>query len=130
MRCTKRGTVGEARCFPYFFNDGTPRLTLVHGVGGCYGGGTIVLRGTIVNGTYLWYTSKPMYLTIFTDNIWSYLLWSPVIALKRSEAPRLRSYPQPTRKDSLRKSEEAQPRGTIYISDKSSADHRFPQHDL
>ena len=41
----------------------------------------IVLRGAILNRTYG--TGKNLYISlfIFTDNIWSYLLWSPVIAL-------------------------------------------------
>ena len=30
------------------------------------------LRGTIVNRTYMWYSLKPIYLTISTHNIWSY----------------------------------------------------------
>ena len=29
----------------------------------------------------LWYTQKPTYLVFLTNNIWSYLLWSPVILL-------------------------------------------------
>ena len=38
-----------------------------------------LLRGTIVNRTYGIH-KKPVYLPIFTNNIWSYLLWSPVVA--------------------------------------------------
>ena len=42
-----------------------------------------LLRGTIVNGTYGMHKNLPgMYLTMFTNNIWSYLLWSPVIVSK------------------------------------------------
>ena len=40
------------------------------------GGG--VLRGTIVNRTYGIH-KKYIYLSIFTNKIWSYYLWSPVI---------------------------------------------------
>ena len=35
------------------------------------------------------HTQKPIYLPIFTHNIWSYLLWSPVIVLgKQTEKGR------------------------------------------
>ena len=41
------------------------------------------LERKLLRGTYskkdLWYPQKPIYLPIFTSNIWSYLLWSPVI---------------------------------------------------
>ena len=37
-----------------------------------------LLRGTILNRT-LGYAQKPVYCAIFTNNIWSCLLWSPVI---------------------------------------------------
>ena len=40
----------------------------------------VVLRGTISDGTYGTHKNLPgTYFTIFTDNIWFYLLWSPVI---------------------------------------------------
>ena len=32
----------------------------------------------------LWYTQKPIYLPVFTNNIWTYLLWPPVIYFWRS----------------------------------------------
>ena len=39
-----------------------------------------VLRGGIVNRTYSTHKNLPgTYFPIFTNNIWSYLLWSPVI---------------------------------------------------
>ena len=38
-----------------------------------------LLLGTIVNGTYGTHKT-PIYLPVFTHNIWSYLLWSPVAA--------------------------------------------------
>ena len=61
----------------------------------------LLVRGTIVNRTYAEHTkthmftyfcrqhlvlgpmarTKPIYLPIFTDNVWSYLLWPPVIAI-------------------------------------------------
>ena len=39
------------------------------------------------------YTQKPIYFSIFTNNIWSYLLWSPVVQVNHffSGAPRSRS---------------------------------------
>ena len=38
-------------------------------------------RGNILNITYDPYKNLPgIYFAIFTHNIWSYLLWSPVIA--------------------------------------------------
>ena len=41
-----------------------------------------LLRGTIVNRTYGAHKALPgIYLSIFTNNIWSYLLWSPVIVV-------------------------------------------------
>ena len=40
-----------------------------------------VLRGTILNTTYDTHKKLPgIYLAIFTNNIWFYLLWSPVVA--------------------------------------------------
>ena len=39
-----------------------------------------LLRGTIVNRTYG--TQKPIHSPIFSTNIWSYLLWPPVIVVK------------------------------------------------
>ena len=40
----------------------------------------LILRGTIVNRTYgIHKNLLGIYLAIFTDNIWSYWLWSPVI---------------------------------------------------
>ena len=45
----------------------------------------ILILGTIVNGTYGTY-KKTIYLHIFTDNIWSYLLWSPVIVIVGRES--------------------------------------------
>ena len=38
----------------------------------------LILRGGIVNRTYGTH-KKTLYLPIFTNNIWSYLLWSPVV---------------------------------------------------
>ena len=42
---------------------------------------TYVLRGTILNRTYRYGTRKKttIYFAIFTNNIWFYLIWSPVI---------------------------------------------------
>ena len=37
------------------------------------------LRGAIRIKYDLRYTQRPTYVPIFTDNSWSYLLWSPVI---------------------------------------------------
>ena len=40
----------------------------------------LLSRGTRVNRTYLWYTQKPTYYRLFTNNIWScFLLWSPAM---------------------------------------------------
>ena len=50
-------------------NPTSPRGTISPGV---------VFRGAIVNRD-LRYTQKSIYLGISTNNIWSYLLWSPVI---------------------------------------------------
>ena len=42
----------------------------------------LLLRGTVVNRTYGTHKNLPgMYLPIFTNNIRSYLLWSPVIVV-------------------------------------------------
>ena len=43
-----------------------------------------LLRGTIVNRTYG--THKNQYFPILTNNIWSYLLWSPVIIYRYVES--------------------------------------------
>ena len=45
----------------------------------------MLLRGAIVNRTYGRH-KKPTYLPIFTDNIWSYLLWSHVIIVRTRTA--------------------------------------------
>ena len=37
----------------------------------------MVFRGTILNSTYGTYTQKPIYFAIFTNNIWSNLLYGP-----------------------------------------------------
>ena len=37
-----------------------------------------LLRGAILNTTYGTH-KKPKYFAIFTNNIWSYLLWTPVV---------------------------------------------------
>ena len=43
----------------------------------------ILLRGAILNRTYGTYKNLPgIYLAICTNNIWSYLLWSPVIVVE------------------------------------------------
>ena len=43
-------------------------------------GWLLLLRGAIVNRTYGIHKNLPgIHLPIFTNNIWSYLLWSPVI---------------------------------------------------
>ena len=39
----------------------------------------VILRETMVNRTFVRYAPKPIYSPNFTNNIWSYLLWSPVI---------------------------------------------------
>ena len=45
----------------------------------------LLLRGTIVNRTYVRCTQKTfIYFSIFTNNIWPYLQWSPVIIEARS----------------------------------------------
>ena len=49
----------------------------------------LLLWGTIVNRTYG--TDKPIYFLIFTNNIWSYLLWSPVIRRVRRSSYSVRS---------------------------------------
>ena len=44
------------------------------------GGGFCLLRGTILNRTYSIHKNLPgIYFPIFTNNIRSYLLWSPVV---------------------------------------------------
>ena len=63
-------------CVRYCTIDG--RRFTTPGVSPCPGG----LRGTIVNRTYGTH-KKPLDFAIFTRNIRSYLLWSPVIALLR-----------------------------------------------
>ena len=39
----------------------------------------LIIRGTILNRTYGTHKNLYIYIAIFTNNIWSYLLWSPVI---------------------------------------------------
>ena len=46
--------------------------------GGLYN--NTVYRGTVLNGAYGTHKDLPgIYFAIFTNNIWSYLIWSPVI---------------------------------------------------
>ena len=56
------------------------KLLRIFGV--CPQDGTAVLKGLSITGNQikydLRYTRTPTYFAIFTNNIWSYLLWSPV----------------------------------------------------
>ena len=57
----------------------------------------LLLRGTILNGTYGTDKNLPgIYSPIFTSNIWSYLLWSPVIAAALQQLTCLRLKKRPT----------------------------------
>ena len=46
----------------------------------------ILLRGAIVNRTYGKHKNLPgIYLPVYTHNIWSFLLWSPVVLILRGD---------------------------------------------